>query len=271
MTVVPPYTGGTSRGSGDGKGLLSGLVEMLFGSGKNNKQKPDLPSDELMIDFLEKIDLQALSAAIEVVAKNKDIQLDLIGLKFKKSKRKLEIFVDVPEKSNKVKLKQDIYQQYQAEVENRESNGTINYFFINIDNKKLLVTQNSGENMTNVNQYGPGDNIAGDGDTYNIGQAGAVGRYARSDNNTFVQTEQRKTLAEAAAEIQKLLKQLEQSNPAATDSDKIAYVNDETTPSFKRRVVGALQAGGEAAIEEFFDNPYVNVGKAVVKGWIKPE
>ncbi|URD50043.1 hypothetical protein [Chroococcidiopsis sp. CCNUC1] len=109
------------------------------------------------------------------------------------------------------------------------------------------------------------------GDTYNIGQAGAAGRYARSDNNTFVQMEQKKTLAEAAAEIQKLLKQLEQSNPTATDADKVAYVNDETTPSFKRRVVSALQAGSEAAIEEFLDNPYINVGKAVVRAWIKLE
>ena len=63
----------------------------------------------------------------------------------------------------------------------------------------------------------------------------------------------------------------EQTNPTATETDKVAYVNDETTPSFKRRVVGALQAGGETAIEEFLDNPYVNVGKAVIKGWMKPE
>lgn len=109
------------------------------------------------------------------------------------------------------------------------------------------------------------------GDTYNIGQAGAAGRYARSDNNTFVQSEQKKSLAEAAEEIQKLLKQLEQSNTNATDSDKIAYVNDETSLGFKRRVVGALQAGGEAAFEEFLGNPYVNIGKAVVKGWMKAE
>ena len=59
--------------------------------------------------------------------------------------------------------------------------------------------------------------------------------------------------------------------PNATVTDKVAYVNDETTPGFKRRVVGALQAGSEAAIEDFLDNPYVNVVKAIVKGWIKPE
>jgi hypothetical protein len=64
---------------------------------------------------------------------------------------------------------------------------------------------------------------------------------------------------------------LERDNPSATEVEKVNYVNDETTPSFKRRVAGALQAGGEAAIEEFLDNPYINVGKAVIKDWIKPE
>ena len=109
------------------------------------------------------------------------------------------------------------------------------------------------------------------GDVYNVGQAGAVGKYARADNNTFFHSEQKQTLSDAAKEIQQLLKQLEQTNPTATEDQKVAYINDETTPSFKRRVVGALQAGGETAIEEFLDNPYVNVGKAVIKGWMNPE
>lgn len=109
------------------------------------------------------------------------------------------------------------------------------------------------------------------GDTYNVGQAGAVGKYARSYNNTFYQSEQKQTLAEAATEIQQLLKDLEESNSTITEEEKIAYVNDGITPSLKQRVVGALQAGSESAIEEFLDNPYINVGKAIVKGWIKPE
>jgi hypothetical protein len=106
----------------------------------------------------------------------------------------------------------------------------------------------------------------------NHGQVGAMGEKASSNNNTFVQqSKQKQTLADAAKEIEQLLKQLEQTNPTATDAEKIAHVNDETTPSFQRRAVAALQAGGEAAIEEFLANPYVNVGKAIVKGWIKPE
>lgn len=47
--------------------------------------------------------------------------------------------------------------------------------------------------------------------------------------------------------------------------------NEETSFGFKRRVVGALKAGSESVLEEFLDNPYLNVGKAVIKGWMKPE
>ncbi|UXE63034.1 MAG: hypothetical protein KA717_10370 [Woronichinia naegeliana WA131] len=82
--------------------------------------------------------------------------------------------------------------------------------------------------------------------------------------------EQKQTLTEAAFEIQRLIKQLEMTNPNATEAEQAAYVNNQTTPKLKQRVVAALQAGSEAAIEEFLDNPYVNVGKAVVKSWIKP-
>ena len=123
-----------------------------------------------------------------------------------------------------------------------------------------------GGSMSMANNLG-----SSSGDVYNAEQVAAMGRYAKAENPMFIKSEQKQTLAEAAAEIQRLLKQLEQTNPNITEAEKVAYVNDETTPSFKRRVVGALQAGGEAAIEEFLDNPYVNVGKAVVKGWMKPE
>lgn len=85
-------------------------------------------------------------------------------------------------------------------------------------------------------------------------------------------SEQKQTLVEAAAEIQELLKQLEKTNPTATETDQIAYVNDETTPSFKRRVVGALQSSGETAIDEFIlENKYLKVVKAAVKGWLQPD
>lgn len=128
--------------------------------------------------------------------------------------------------------------------------------------------------MTNNNNFrNVGGSVYGgmvSGDVYS--QHGPMGNKARSDNNKFVQhSQQKQTLSDAAEEIQQLLKHLEKINPTATDAEKIEYVNDETSPSFKRRAVRALQAGGEAALEQFLDNPYVNVGKAIVKGWIKAE
>jgi hypothetical protein len=121
-----------------------------------------------------------------------------------------------------------------------------------------------------IQAIGQGNGMNDKGDTYNVGQAGAVGKYARSDNN-FFQSEQKKTLADAAAEIQQLLKQLEQINPTATEYEQIVYINDETTPSFKRRVIGALQSSGEAAIDEFIlENQYLKVAKAAIKGWLQP-
>lgn len=109
-------------------------------------------------------------------------------------------------------------------------------------------------------------------DAVNIGSV-ANNQFTRQQTNQgiYYLYEEKQTLAEAAAEIKQLLEHLEKMNPTATEAEKIEYVNDETSRSFKRRVVGALQAGGEAAIEEFLDNPYVNVTKAIVKGWIKPE
>jgi len=92
-------------------------------------------------------------------------------------------------------------------------------------------------------------------------------------NNAFNKniSEEKRTLAEAAKEIQQLLKQLEESNPNATEIEQIAYLEDETTPSFKRRVSGALKAGGESAIDEFIlENKYLKVAKAACKGWLQP-
>jgi uncharacterized coiled-coil protein SlyX len=84
-------------------------------------------------------------------------------------------------------------------------------------------------------------------------------------------TELKKTLAETAAEIQDLLKQLEQSNPSATEPQQVTYINIATKPDIKKRAIAALKEGGDTAIDEFIlENKYLKVVKAVVKGWLQP-
>ncbi|BAY21556.1 hypothetical protein NIES2100_13110 [Calothrix sp. NIES-2100] len=91
------------------------------------------------------------------------------------------------------------------------------------------------------------------------------------DGNINYGSDKRQTLAEAAAEIQELLQQLEQSNPSATEAEKVAYVNDEAEPDLKSRVVSALKSGGEVAIENSLDSHYINIIKAIIKGWVSSQ
>lgn len=74
-------------------------------------------------------------------------------------------------------------------------------------------------------------------------------------------------LAEAAAEIQQLLEQLDKINPSATQLEKSIFVTAEISQENKNRIMRALTAGGEKALEEFLKNPYVNVVMAIVKEW----
>jgi hypothetical protein len=86
-------------------------------------------------------------------------------------------------------------------------------------------------------------------------------------NNVFF-SDSKQTLAEAADEIQKLLKQLEETNPSATEPQKVAYIDIVARPDLKQRTIADLKEGGETAIEEFFlENKYLKVVKAVIKGW----
>ena len=83
-------------------------------------------------------------------------------------------------------------------------------------------------------------------------------------NNASAETP---SLAEAAAEIQNLLKQLEASNPSPTQAQQTAYLDAMIPPTQRERFIGALRAAGGAVIEEV---PYGAVLKALVEGWQKP-
>ncbi|MEG4914920.1 MULTISPECIES: hypothetical protein [unclassified Microcoleus] len=135
-----------------------------------------------------------------------------------------------------------------------------------------MSDNNRSINVSGGNVYGAvsGGTIYGASNRGNVANQMTQGASIQV-NNILSESEQKQTLAASAKEIQQLLEQLARINPNPTEAEKIEYVHDETTPSFKRRLIAALQASGEAAIEEFLDTRYVIVGKAIVKGWMKPE
>ena len=88
-------------------------------------------------------------------------------------------------------------------------------------------------------------------------------------NNQAVPEKQ--SLADAALEIQRLLKLLEETNPTATEAEQKAFVTLAIPSTLRQRAVSALQSGGRAAVEELLDNPYVNVAIAIIEGWQSAE
>ncbi|MBD2415301.1 hypothetical protein H6H01_32230 [Nostoc calcicola FACHB-3891] len=87
---------------------------------------------------------------------------------------------------------------------------------------------------------------------------------------------QPQSLAEAAAEIQQLLKQLEQTYPTNTTSQQMVVAAEainriESNPLLKERVINAVKSGGLAAFEKAIDNPAGAFIVGAIKGWQEVE
>ncbi len=96
------------------------------------------------------------------------------------------------------------------------------------------------------------------------------------DSSTYYEnySQPQQTLAEAAAEIQKLLKQLEQTNPANTTTQQMVVAAEaikriEGDPTWKQRVINAAREGGLAAFEKALDNPVGAFITSAIKGWLE--
>ena len=99
-----------------------------------------------------------------------------------------------------------------------------------------------------------------DVDTLNSGAINTGSGSISDVTQNITNTEAKQTLAEAAAEIQTLLKQLEQTAPAESMSEKMALATQaiaqiESNPTLKQRAVAALSAGGLKAFEAAIDHP----------------
>ncbi|MGD2183214.1 pentapeptide repeat-containing protein [Lusitaniella coriacea] len=115
------------------------------------------------------------------------------------------------------------------------------------------------------------------GDTYNqsgnfgIGHMsdGAIQREAKVAG--VLNEADKRSLAEIAEEIQQLLRQLETQNPTATDTEKQTFVTLAIPQNKRQRAVSALKSGSKEILRELLDNPYVNIGIAIIEGWQNPE
>ena len=228
--------------------------------------------------FLDGIDWQAFLTSfqkLQVESNNDELAIQAIE---RKTGGAFVVRVEVPPDANKADIEQYLKKEYEIELKAIEDKYRLE---LNAKDREIEIYKQQNTNIfeiaklaasrpINVEAKAVTENQSKNVEVEMNFQAKVTGAAGKVEGNQIIYaSEQKQTLAEAAAEIQQLLKQLEQTNPTATEAEKVAYVNDETSRSFQRKAASALKAAGEAAIDEFLDNPYVKVGKAAIMGWIE--
>ncbi len=108
--------------------------------------------------------------------------------------------------------------------------------------------------MSNINQYGLGDNIGGD-------------KVMGDKIETQINNSQ--NLAQAASDIKKLLEQLSQDYPNNSPMVGAKAIEAiDSNPTLKERVVNALKEAGSTALENLVDHPAVSIVLAGAKGFM---
>ncbi|WP_265277044.1 hypothetical protein [Nostoc sp. KVJ3] len=152
------------------------------------------------------------------------------------------------------------------------------------------MNQNPGSFSIDGSVSGNVNNVQGDGNRVvqgdttmagdrNINTGG--GNYNERIERDYIQGNyyaagQPQSLAQAAAEIQQLLKQLEQTYPTTTTSQQMVVAAEainriESNPTLKKRVINAVKEGGLAAFEKAIDNPAGAFIVGAIKGWQEVE
>ncbi|MEH2360237.1 COR domain-containing protein [Nostoc sp.] len=127
------------------------------------------------------------------------------------------------------------------------------YFNLNQVQEQNQTRQKENNSMSTVNQYGSGDNVAGD-------------KVMRDKIDTQINNSQ--NLAQAAKDIKELLNQLSQeySNTAIVGVKAVEEI--EQKPKLKARIINALKEAGSEALEKAVDHPAVSIVIAATKGFI---
>ncbi len=142
--------------------------------------------------------------------------------------------------------------------------------FIQINIDQAQMQNSSSESQANSGIFS--NNLSG----ANVANfANQVTDNARQQANQYnYSLEQRQTLAEAAAEIQKLLEQLSQTYSTDTVLERMQLATEavtriESNPNLMQRLVSSLQAGGVSALEQLLNHPAASFVIAALEDWQK--
>lgn len=228
--------------------------------------------------FSEGIDWQAFLSSFEKVQiECGGGQLAIQAIE-KKSGGAFIVRVEVPPDANKAEIEKFFKRKYGSALKAKEEqykellqakDKDITYFrqqntdlmeIIKLQaNKPIYISQVQGNNMA-------GDrNIHMGSGNYNERIEGDYVQGNKFDGN-------KQNLAQAASEIQALLKQLEETYPTDSTANQMvvaakAVEQIESNPTLKQKAINAVKEGGIAAFEKAIDNPAGAFIAGAVKGW----
>ncbi|GET38889.1 hypothetical protein MiSe_36490 [Microseira wollei NIES-4236] len=231
--------------------------------------------------FRNGVDWKAFVTAFKKVqVENEDTELAIQSIE-NKGDGVVVVRVSVPPDANKEKIHGDFMQNYQLALKEIEK-----YKELYEDQRKkysdmheivkLLASQSHQVNVNNEVRATSESNPVQETNQYNLRDATVSGSNIGTNHGTQIGTQHNyaaeQNLAEAAADIQQLLQQLEQTYPTNTQSEKMVFVAEaikqiEGNPTLKERVLGAIKSGGVEAIKELVDHPLINILLAALDGW----
>jgi uncharacterized protein YjbI with pentapeptide repeats len=203
-----------------------------------------------------------------------------------KSNGDFVIRLNVPDNVDQVEFEHKLTQAYKDSLEDLKTKYRNTLKTENIDFQKnasmLKITKqlaNPGSIIIHNHNYNfqhQGDSSM---DQRNIDTGG--GNYNERIQGNYIQGNfhaegQPQNLAEAAAKIQELLKELEQTYPTTTTSQQMVVAAEainriETQPKLKRCIINATKEGSLAAFEKAIDNPAGAFIVGAIKGWQEVE
>ncbi|NEP46962.1 MAG: hypothetical protein F6K35_50375 [Okeania sp. SIO2H7] len=120
------------------------------------------------------------------------------------------------------------------------------------------------------------DNIFHQSCQFGIGQMSGGEIKDQAKVGGIINEGEQQNLAEAVAQVQRILDQLSQTYPANTVTEKMVIATEaikeiEADPTLKQRLLNAAREGGLAAIEKVLDNPVGAFMVSAIKGWQEAE
>ena len=214
--------------------------------------------NEYLLDLEPHLDEKIMKFITISNAKNKNILIDNHTLQQKKQKADREIIqlkIELERLQLEVSSQNEMLFFYKAEIsEHKERLGSNQDQY----NNKYNIQINT-DNSSMV-QFGIGENkITGKNIGYN--SISNIGGVVTNQHNYAPEQD----LAEAAEKIQRLLKQLEKSNPNATEIEQVDHVNAATSSDFKEQIVKALKASDTIDYLDFIQSPGI---AAIISGWM---